>query len=210
MVLDSLCARRRWVRGECQVNKSIRLNQYETFSLFIKSSFHHYFSKLEFSVEMNLLRKQTDAVFHLFLIKSIVTLRLYYTKLKWVWHGYCVSYRASFVDAMNVLFVVRYTRCYPIWGLRHSMRSEPVGVCNVWWDYAIWIWQLRFIECGFMKLIGWSMACQATECFYLFGRVTPARNQIGNDTMIVMFDWGCFVSAMTAVILYEHMVFDCN
>lgn len=114
---------------ERQVNKSIRLNQYETISLFIKSTFYHYFLKLKFSVDMNLLRKQTDAVCHLFLIKLIVTLRLYYTGMKWVR-----------VLCQQLCIVCWCNEC-AICGSLHKMLSD-MGPAPFYAqrDYAIWIW----------------------------------------------------------------------
>lgn len=57
--------------------------------------------------------------------------------------------------------------------VRYSMRSEPVDVCNVWWDCAIWIragytasfYLVWFCEVNRMVI---AMPCHATVRFYLF------------------------------------------
>lgn len=130
-----------WLRSECQVNRSIRLNQYETFSSFIKSTFHYYYFFFFCGAGIsswNEFIAKTNAC-GLSFISDRIGRRYAYDSMTVKRNGYYVSYRASSVDAINVQFVVRYPRCYPIWDLCHSMRSEPVVVCNVWWNYAIGI-----------------------------------------------------------------------
>lgn len=79
-----------WLRSECQVNRSIRLNQYETFSSFIKSTFHYYyffFFLRSWNFQLKWIyceNKRMRFVIYFWSNRTTLRLRLYDSETKWV------------------------------------------------------------------------------------------------------------------------------